>query len=109
MAAVWCFRLLWLYIPITLGYTFKEYFRRLRGLLSSVFLMIVWLFSFLPLAFVMMIIMRLIDDIFPQGSAAFILASALFQSVGYTLLMTVQTIAITHAIEDMMSKKGDRA
>lgn len=49
---LWIFRLVWLYIPVTCGYSMREYMRKIRGFTFSFYIFAVWLLASLPVYFI---------------------------------------------------------
>lgn len=46
--AIWAFRLVWLYVPVTLGYTMRDYMRKVKGASFSFHIFAVWVMCMLP-------------------------------------------------------------
>lgn len=47
-ATLWSFRLMWLYIPVSVGYPVRRFLRDVHGYMASLYMIGVWLVCFLP-------------------------------------------------------------
>lgn len=55
VCAVWLFRLIWLYVPVVMGYSMKDYMRRIGGYRISLYMMGLWLVCYLPFVLLLML------------------------------------------------------
>lgn len=71
-AAVWSFRLVWLYIPFAVLYPLRDYLYQVRGFMSSLRYIVLFFCCMAPASFVMMMAVRLIFTILGGGDTAII-------------------------------------
>ncbi len=106
---VWAFRLLWIYIPVALGYSVSAYTRRFRAFKDSFPLLGVWLFCFVPSGIVLLVLMSVVQGIFPLSagvaSYAHHIANSAVQAVIDYLMVLLSSLGIAFGIQDAMSGK----
>jgi len=107
---IWAFRLLWLEVPVTLGYTVRDYLRRMRGYSFSFHLFSTWILCLLPLWLAANLINDLVMGIAghtpetPSDSARYIMVAV--QAFFETCIIAVSSIAIGKGIQDIMTGKN---
>ena len=102
---MWMFRLLWLYIPITMGYPFTMFLKRIAGLQSSIYMVATWLICFLPLIVFFIASLQLFAGGFPEGSVPQVLISTFIQAVAEIIMISVQVIAMTYGFVEILKTK----
>jgi len=106
---IWLFRLVWLYVPVTMGYRLNDFMRKIKGLKASFYMVMTWLLCFIPLLMISSIFMSLILSPLPDGGAAYIVLRAVMRSLIEVLVMSVQVSAMTYAVHIIFAgKKEDR-
>lgn len=108
--ALWAFRLIWIYIPLTLGIRINDYLYAIKGLGSSFYLLGAWVLCFIPIAFVFMLLLQIIQTMFgieDLESAGFAIALLIggIQSVADTLIAIVSSLAIARGLGEIFGLK----
>ncbi len=62
---IWLFRLIWLYIPAAMGYPIAAFMRKIRGYITSVYMLGTWLICFLPVLLVLMVCSEILVYVAP--------------------------------------------
>lgn len=55
VCAVWLFRFIWLYVPVVMGYSMRDYLRKIGGFRISLYMMGLWLVCYLPFVLLLML------------------------------------------------------
>ena len=102
----WGFRLLWLHIPFALNMSMRDYLQRLKGAMSSFYMIGVWILCFAPF----ILLLKFIGPVFlaalpgQAGVSAVTVLSILFD----TLKSLIATAGITFGLKEIFSAKVDR-
>ncbi len=105
---MWLFRLFWLYIPVTMGYSIPAFMHKARGYITSVYMAGTWVICYTPLFLVLMLVSDIALYLFPLESGQlpetyqFVMTAA--GIVFNFLAMTAATIAIAHGVQTMMNE-----
>lgn len=110
-AALWCFRLLWLYVPAALDRSVVDFLGRIKPFASSLYMMGTWLLCFVPLAVAMIMLSETMLMIFPPGAdgapvMAFKLAMAVAQAVLEILIAIIASAAMAYGIQTIYERKA---
>lgn len=70
VAAIWAFRLVWLYIPAAVNYPLGRFLRGLGGYSASFQLVGIWLFCFIPLFFIFGMLLSMLNASVQAAGAA---------------------------------------
>ena len=70
LITIWVFRLLWLYVPVALGYSVRGYMHAMRGFKSSFQIIALWLLCFVPIFVALLMGLEFINTTFPQANVA---------------------------------------
>ena len=97
----WAFRLMWLYIPITIGFPATSFLKMAKGFNTSFYIIVTWLICFLPLVTFFIILMSIASGIFPPKSAALIISNYVIEALADIAMTSIQVIAITHGIRQI--------
>lgn len=104
--AIWLFRIFWVYIPIVIGFSLKFYLRKIKGFLASLCLLAAYLICSVPLSMLLFGFSEILADALKQFPAVNILLQSVLQSIGYLVMISVQTIALTHGVLEMLENKS---
>lgn len=109
---LWCFRLLWLYIPAALDYPALDYLRRCKGYMASVHMAGLWLLCFVPLATLLRMTSEMLFSVFPPvgeqvASMPHRYGLDVFGSLLEIVLVVVTTAAMAYAVQSYYQKKPD--
>lgn len=108
--SVWAFRLVWLYIPIALGYEISLFMQKIKGFRSSFSMIGAWIICYMPPAICLIIITVFLSNILPaaengeDGISAYVLVMA--QAVVETAATIIATIAMVFGIQSLY--KGEK-
>lgn len=102
---VWAFRLLWIFIPVALGYSVQGFLIRIKAYVTSFYMMGTWLLCFVPLALFLVVVSQILLMFFPaQGSEPsefYTLAIAGIQVVLELAISLVSTVAMAYGIRSI--------
>ncbi|MGH1456192.1 MAG: hypothetical protein ACRBDI_05380 [Alphaproteobacteria bacterium] len=101
---IWSMRIFFSYIPLTLDYTLSEYLKKMEGFKSSAMIALTLVICTMPILIIDIGILNLLDIMFGQGSAAFIVGKAILESILGIFTISIQVVAITYGICHIMSE-----
>lgn len=104
-ASIWAFRIFWIYIPIIMGHSVRDFLKLISGMQTSVLMIATALICFLPIVVVFMIIMQIFSGVFIEESAGHILIRAVIEGSIGLVIITVQAVAMTYAFVEVLSGK----
>ena len=104
---VWTFRLLWLYIPVSMGYPFSKFLKKVQGFNISLSMLATWFISYMPMIILLAGFVNMINLFVTEGSAADILAHGVVEVIGEFVLIMMPMIAMTYGIVEVLSKKPE--
>ena len=112
-AMIWAFRLLWLYVPVTFGYSMRQYMHKIQGFSFSFHLFSVWIMALLPFALFFLVLSDVLkvfvvhnpDD--PSGALIILLLA--LQSVLEMMLMIVASVAIGRGVMDVFNDTNNKS
>ncbi len=112
VAAIWAFRLMWLYIPAAVNYPLSRFLRDLGGYAASWPLLGIWLFCFIPPFFVFGITLSMLNAMV-QGSGAPASGEIIFlvnflRELLYTLVGIIATAGMATAIKKYLMPRDKR-
>lgn len=102
----WGFRLLWLHIPFALNMPMRDYMQRLKGGMTSFYMIGVWVLCFAPF----ILLLKFVGPVFlaalpgQAGVSAVTVLSILFD----TLKSIIATAGVTFGLKEIFSTKVDR-
>ena len=106
---IWAFRFAWFHIPIAMGMSLKSFMERIAPFSSSLPILGAWLLCFLPLAFIMSLLARVVLLFLPQveGSDNTLSNLILFcMQGGFEMVINViAAIAMSYGFKSLMDKK----
>ncbi len=101
----WSFRLLWLYIPLAMGFSMRGFLKKVAGLQSSIFMIATWFVCFAPPIVFLVAIIQFSVGLFPVGSASYVILKAVLESCAEIILLSVQVAAMTHGFVEVIFGK----
>ncbi len=107
----WAFRLLWVYIPLSVLMPVDDYLKKVGGMMTSVKMVVLYFCTMTPIMFVMIIISNIVFGAFDgmtedgDGLARFIMV--FFAVIADTLVGLVSTAAFVWAMKDFLPKNAD--
>ena len=110
--ALWGFRLIWIYIPTTLGFSSLNYLKKVRGMSFSFHILSVWIMCILPLTIFMLLCSDILRAMTGHSadlpSQVYIFAMLGVQSVLETVMAVLSSIGIGFGIYAILSNKVDQ-
>lgn len=108
VALLWGFRLLWVYIPLSILMPVDEYLTKIRGIMSSVKMIILYFCTMVPVMFVLIVISRLVfgisEGILDNGESVARFIMLFFAVIADTVVWLVSTAAFVWAMKDFLPK-----
>lgn len=105
---LWGFRLLWVYIPLSILMPVDEYLTKIRGIMSSVKMIILYFCTMVPVMFVLIVISRLVfgisEGILDNGESVARFIMLFFAVIADTVVWLVSTAAFVWAMKDFLPK-----
>lgn len=106
---VWAFRFLWLYIPVVLGFSPGKFLYKIRGMLSSVYLIATWLFCFIPAGLVLLFLTGFLAGLMPNVDDAPGLPEkytlGLIHAVFDYLTVLLSSLGIAYGVSSIFNKE----
>ncbi len=103
-ALFWCVRLMWVFVPETLGVPARGFLKHIHGFASSIPFILTALICYLPLMVLMYTLIHLITGALSEGSALSIIIAATLISVGDLMMTAIQVIAMTCGVLEILSR-----
>lgn len=107
-AGFWAFRLVWVYIPLTVLMPVKEYLMAVRGAMTSVKMLVLYMCVFTPVTFVTIMLSRFMYQIFGtvmEDAAQFLVLFVLV--VSEFVISLVVTTAFVYALKNIIPHERD--
>ena len=105
---LWAFRFMWLYVPAALDYPIKDFLRRIRGYMTSVYMLGTWLLCFTPMALMIIMASQTALQIFPMENNVPTMGYSYFmafaQAVMEVFIAIVASSAMAYAIQSIYKK-----
>ena len=114
VAMVWCFRYLWMYIPVALGFGLSGFFARFNKFSISLPMIGLWVLCFVPFAIGLLLCLEVIRMVFhPVASEApslvYLSAMAVAQAIFDFGVSLVSSVGMAYGIVAAMNGAGPRA
>jgi hypothetical protein len=110
---IWAVRIAWIYIPVVLGYSVKEYLYRVRGFSFSFHALSVWIMCLFPLLLVTIMMSDILSLITGHStdspSQIFRYMIVMVQSVVEMMIVVISTVAVGNGIYQLMSGQADKS
>jgi hypothetical protein len=107
---IWAFRYVWLYVPVAMGYSLREFLLKIRHFMLSFYMISLWLLCFIPMVLLLLVVSEVFLGVFPmisetQHSSGFTYAMVFVQSISEILIAVVSSVAMAYAVQSIMSPK----
>jgi hypothetical protein len=110
-AMFWAFRLMWIYIPLSVLMPIKDYLKALGGMMASVKMMVLYFCTMTPVMFLTVMLSRLVftmaDGLGEAGEGIGRFSVILIAVIAETLVALVSTAAFVYAMKDFLPKTTD--
>ena len=108
-AAFWAFRYLWLYVPVILGFSVKDFLFKIRYPYCSIYMIATWLFIMIPAGIVMVIVSGLVGTIFVTGdgeisSVGTIIITCIQAGFDYIIIL-MSSLAMAYGVASIFNKE----
>lgn len=100
---IWSFRLLFLYVPLTMNVMIKDYLKSVKGFESSLYMLGVYLICFLPLVVGFSFLSEILKMVFLSIPGIPTIIDAIFLSIHEVVSALVIATAITHGFIEILS------
>lgn len=101
--SIWMMRILYCFIPLTLGWSLKRYLRAMRGIKASFSILLTLLLCMVPLYIIFSVFLNILGALFMQEAAAYIVLEIVLRNLFYITVTSIQVVAITQGICHIMS------
>ncbi|MFP4098186.1 MAG: hypothetical protein ACLFP8_03760 [Alphaproteobacteria bacterium] len=105
-AALWLFRIMWLYIPVALGFSIRGFLRCAKGMMSSLSMFATWFVCYFPLLIAIVVCLMVVSFFVPTESAVQVIVFDVVRVTGSLLLMVVQVAAMTFGYLEMLAQRS---
>ncbi len=107
LALIWLFRLVWLYIPVAIGYPLRRFMRDISGIATSFYLVATWIIGYIPAIFLFFNISASVLEPYSEGAAADLpfmveLFMAIFSVLVDTIVLLITTAGIAYAFRNII-------
>ncbi|HBR68922.1 MAG TPA: hypothetical protein DEA55_06060 [Rhodospirillaceae bacterium] len=108
VCAVWLFRFIWLYVPVAMGYSMRDYLRRIGGFRISLYMMGLWLVCYLPFVLLLMLFSDMAMIAYPAAegetvSKAYEYMMAAAKIIANLATTVTASVAMAYGIASIMS------
>lgn len=100
---LWSIRLLFIHIPLVLDIPARVYFHTIRGIKTSVIMLLTILIVTTPVLIAKAITLNILELIFPDGSAPYIVGEAFISAFGQCIETSILSVAIAYGICNMFA------
>jgi len=111
IAMFWGFRLMWIYIPLSVLMPIKDYLKSLGGMMASVKMIVLYFCTFTPVMFITIMVSRLVftmaDGLGEAGDGVGRFTMIFVASFAEILIALVSTAAFAYAMKDFLPKTTD--
>lgn len=108
--AFWAFRLVFLYVPVAMGFGIKEILIRIRGYSFSFLLIATWMLCFIPVLLVLIFASEFITNIMGPAAETGLsfprFAQIIVQSVAEILSSVLVSVSVAFGFAQMMDERG---
>lgn len=105
---VWLIRVAVIYVPVAMGFDFLRYMRSMRGLMSSISIMMMSLICFLPTVTLLMPVVMLVLHLFgPMPVLVPLVGVVLIQGVAI-FIVSIWVAAMAYGINQVMREEGQK-
>ncbi len=109
---MWLFRLVWLYVPVVMGYSITGFMRKAKGYTTSLYMVGAWLVCYLPFILLLMMLSDMALVVFPSESddisKAYEFTMAAAKIIVNLASTVVASIAIAYGVQSMMNEGGHK-
>ncbi|GJL85464.1 MAG: hypothetical protein DHS20C02_12390 [Micavibrio sp.] len=109
---MWLFRLIWLYVPMVMGYSIVGFMRRIRGYTISLYMVGAWLICYVPFILLLMLFSDMALIAFPSEtdgpSVAYKYVMAAAEIIANMASTIVVTITIAYGVESIMNAGDEK-
>ena len=102
---VWSFRLLWLYIPVTMGFSFVKFMNKIKGFNISLSMFSAWFICYMPIIILLAGALNFAHLFVVDGTVTQILVDRFIEIIGDFILTILPMIAITYGVVEILSSK----
>lgn len=102
---LWAFRLYWLFIPVAMGWSMKNFLVRIKGFESSLYMMGTFFICALPTMLIFGVLLQSIQPLIKIGPELYIFTDAIVRSVYEVVLALIVSIAMTYGFVEILSGK----
>ncbi|MAF98150.1 MAG: hypothetical protein CMH26_05900 [Micavibrio sp.] len=111
--ACWAFRFLWLYVPLAMGYSVRDFIKRTNSLTSASYILALWMMFMIPIGLAMVLCMQLIFDAFSASSEQELsmlgkFVMAFFQGSFDYLMALASSVGMAYAIASIYNKEDKK-
>lgn len=107
---IWAFRLIWLYVPASMGIDIKYFLAKIKPYKTSFHMLGCWLICFMPFAIGLLLLSQILSGFFPsnenQISPIFSILYATLQSATEIVIGLVSSLAMAYGVRQMMEDKS---
>ncbi|MCK5374169.1 MAG: hypothetical protein KAJ40_02695 [Alphaproteobacteria bacterium] len=100
---LWAFRLIWLYIPVTLGYSIKGFLAHAKGMMSSFSMFATWFMCYLPLVVLFTGVFMVVDMVIPSDTILQVIIHDVIRISGEIMIAVVQITAMTFGFVELLT------
>ena len=110
--SMWLFRLLWLYVPVVMGYSIPAFIRRIKGYATSLYMVGTWLICYVPFILILMMFSDMALVAFPSESEsvskAYEFTMAAAKIIVSLATLVAASVAIAYGVQSMMDEGGEK-
>jgi len=110
VAVLWGFRLLWLFIPLVILVPIRQFLKDIKGMMSSAYIIGVWLLSIVPVMAIMAILTSLLlapgQTTIMEGASVSSFLILFIGTLGELIAQMAAVASLTYAFKDILMTYG---
>ncbi len=108
-AMVWLVRVFFLYVAVAMGYSIKNYMKKISGMYSSVCFIMGNLIVIFPMLMLVSGFNTMVYNLFSGYPVATILLVTIISSAGGIIILSIMTVAMAYGIREMLEGHGNNS
>ncbi len=105
---IWALRLVWIYIPVAMGYSFIRFLQIIKGFNSSLSIFAAWFLCYLPIVILLAGLFNLLNLITSDGSMLQIALQETLKIIGELAITMLPVITLTYGFFEILSGKKSK-
>jgi hypothetical protein len=105
---LWVLRLMWLYIPVALGYSARGFLERIKGMMISLSIFATWFVCNFPVMIVFYGVFMVVNQVLVPESFLQVFVHDIIRASGETIVVLVQVVAMTYGFIEVLTQVSEK-